>query len=98
MSAKREDLFYKEIPAGLAMHEEVPAVIADQLDTLHARGSLLCGEAESFQGGVADEADSAGGGTEGEQQPTGGVYYEDQDVSSSEEKKRTTEQKPSVLP
>ncbi|KAF4706790.1 hypothetical protein FOZ63_030483, partial [Perkinsus olseni] len=99
MSAKREDLFYKEIPAGLAMHEEVPAVIADQLDTLHARGSLLCGEAESFQGGVADEADSAGGGTEEEEeQPTGGVYYEDQDVSSSEEKGRTTEQKPSVLP
>ncbi|KAF4698452.1 hypothetical protein FOZ63_025489, partial [Perkinsus olseni] len=97
MSAKRDDLFYKEIPAGLAMHEEVPAVIADQLDTLHARGSLLCEEAESFQGGVADEADSAGCGTEGEQ-PSGGVYYGDQDVSSGEEKGRTTEQKPSVLP
>ncbi|EER08608.1 hypothetical protein Pmar_PMAR017663 [Perkinsus marinus ATCC 50983] len=40
MSAKRDDLSYKEIPGGLFMHEEVPAVIADQLDTLHARGSL----------------------------------------------------------
>ncbi|KAF4664702.1 hypothetical protein FOL47_005009 [Perkinsus chesapeaki] len=75
MSANRNDLFYKEIPGGLAMHEEVPAVVADHLDTLHASGSLAASE-----GALVDE-DTADTETTGTEEASGGVYYEDPDAS-----------------